>query len=52
MAYIRKNHLTINEETEVWEIVEEGGEIVIWFGTEEELTERLGHPYWEAGDTC
>lgn len=52
MAYIRKNHLTINEETEIWEVVSDVTGKAVWFGTAEQLTEVLGYDDWEAGDTC
>jgi hypothetical protein len=35
MSYLRKNHLTINEETEVYEVVSDDGRTVETFGTYE-----------------
>lgn len=46
-AFIRKNYLTINENPEIWELVDctTGG--VIWFGTEAQLTQLLGDNSWD-----
>lgn len=48
--YIRKNHLTIGEDVEIYEIVSDGGGYVAWFGTGEELSGLLGTSDWECGD--
>lgn len=49
MPYIRKNWLTINDATEVYEIVREDG-AVSWFGNEDQLSELLGTDEWAPGD--
>lgn len=49
--YIRKNHLTIGEDVEIYEVVSDGGGYVAWYGAEAELTELLDTSEWECGDT-
>ena len=48
--YIRKNHLTIGEGPEIYEIVSEDGRTVHWYSTEDELSELLDSEPWHCGD--
>ena len=49
--YIRKNHLTINEGTEMFEIVSDDGRIVRFSGPQKSITNCLGTGEWKCGDT-
>lgn len=47
-GYIRKNHLTINEEQEIYEIQFDDGSV--WHGSSQDVTALLGTEGWETGD--
>ena len=47
--YIRKNHLTIGEDPEIYEIVSDDGRTVHWSGTEDELSSILNDDRWCSG---
>ena len=49
VCFIRKNHLTINEDREVFEIADEDGNPRTW-GSEEKITQLLGSNNWETSD--
>jgi len=46
-CFVRKNHLTINEDPEIWEIVACDTGDVVCFGTERRISEILGSPKWD-----
>lgn len=46
-CFIRKNYLTINEDPEIWEIVECATGGVAWFGTAAQLSEVLATDNWD-----
>jgi hypothetical protein len=51
-AWIRKNHLTLNEAEEVFEIMEEQNpRHTLTWGSEYYITQILGTNEWETGDT-
>ena len=49
--YIRKNHLTIGTDSEIFEIVSNDGNRVHWFGSESELAALLGTDAWQCNDS-
>ena len=49
--YIRKNHLTINENPEIFEIVSDDGRTVRFSGPQKSISNCLGTSEWECGDT-
>lgn len=49
-CYIRKNPETINDR-EIWEVVQYQTGGVIWWGSDTQLTKRLGRNNWMDGDT-
>ena len=51
MSYLRKNHLTINEDPEIWEVVSDNGRTVEFSGTREECIEVLEEDCYSGDDT-
>lgn len=51
-CYIRKNHMTINAETEIFEIVDyDNGHMVHAYGTVEDIDTLLGTAEWDMDTT-
>ena len=50
-CFIRINHMTINEDTEIYEVVSYTTGNVVWWGSADKLTKILGNSAWKPGDT-